>query len=145
MRHAVESSKNGSVEVEKEIKFLRDYIEIQQIRIPKRDNICISSTINWDEKAATVAPLILMTFVENAFKYGISFAHECFVEIKLTIENHQLTFECCNSVVPHAQIEKGTGIENTLKRLHLLYPNRHTVRVSKSETTFEVFLTISLT
>lgn len=146
MRHAVESSKNERVEIGKEIRFLQDYIEIQQIRIPKRENIKISTEISWDEKSAQIAPLILMTFAENAFKYGISITQQSFLEMSLKVENQQLTFICRNSIVPRTQIEKGTGtgVENTQKRLQLLYPNKHTLNINQTDTVYEVFLTINL-
>jgi sensor histidine kinase YesM len=146
MRHAVEGSKNEHIEIEKEINFLRDYIEIQQLRIPKRDNIKINTSITWDEIDAQITPLILMTFAENAFKYGISINHESFIDIKLSVEQQQLTFICRNSIVPRTQIEvgTGTGVENTLKRLALLYPNRHTININQTDTIYEVFLTINL-
>lgn len=146
MRHAVESSKNERVEVGKEVRFLQDYIEIQQLRIPKRDNIRISTEISWDEKPAQIAPLILMTFAENAFKYGISITHQSFLEMLLKVENQQLTFVCRNSIVPRTQIEKGTGtgVENTQKRLQLLYPNKHTLNINQTDEVYEVFMTINL-
>lgn len=146
MRHAVESSKNDRIGIDKEVRFLHDYIEIQQIRIPKRDNIKIDYQISWDEVPAQIAPLILMTFIENAFKYGISINEKCFIDIRLSVDNQQLTFVCRNSNVQRTQIEKGTGtgIENTLKRLKLLYHNRHTININNTENIYEVFLTIDL-
>jgi sensor histidine kinase YesM len=146
MRHAVESSKNDRIEIDKEISFLHDYIEIQQLRIPKRDNIRIQTAIQWDEQPAQIAPLILMTFAENAFKFGISIAYECFLEIKLTVENQQLTFICRNSVLPRTSLEQGTGtgLDNTLKRLKLLYPKQHTISINQTDSVYEVFLTINL-
>lgn len=146
MRHAVESSKNDRIEIDKEISFLHDYIEIQQLRIPKRDNIRIQTAIQWDEQPAQIAPLILMTFAENAFKFGISIAYECFLEIKLTVENQQLTFICRNSVLPRTSLEQGTGtgLDNTLKRLKLLYPKKHTININQTDSVYEVFLTINL-
>lgn len=146
MRHAVESSKNDRIEIDKEISFLHDYIEIQQLRIPKRDNIRIQTAIQWDEQPAEIAPLILMTFAENAFKFGISIAYECFLEIKLTVENQQLTFICRNSVLPRTSLEQGTGtgLDNTLKRLKLLYPKKHTISINQTDSVYEVFLTINL-
>lgn len=146
MRHAVESSKNDRIEIDKEISFLHDYIEIQQLRIPKRDNIRIQTAIQWDEQPAQIAPLILMTFAENAFKFGISIAYECFLEIKLTVESQQLTFICRNSVLPRTSLEQGTGtgLDNTLKRLKLLYPKKHTISINQTDSVYEVFLTINL-
>jgi len=146
MRHAVESSKNDRIEIDREISFLHDYIEIQQLRIPKRDNIRINTSIFWDENPAQIAPLILMTFAENAFKFGISIARECFLEINLTVEKQQLTFICRNSIVPRTSLEQGTGtgVETTLKRLKLLYPKRHTISINQTDAVYEVFLTINL-
>jgi LytS/YehU family sensor histidine kinase len=146
MRHAVESSKTNTIDIEKEISFLLDYIEIQQMRIPKRDNISITSSLNWDEIPAEITPLILLTFVENAFKFGISFADICFVDIKLNVDNQQLSFVCRNSVIPRIELEPGTGtgVENTIKRLALLYPERHSIQINQTERVYEVFLTINL-
>ena len=147
MRHAVESSQHERIEIEKEISFLHDYIELQQIRLPKRDNIRIDTRITWDEEPAEITPLILMTFVENAFKYGINPTQECFVEMNLTIEKKHLTFVCRNSIVARTQLESGTGmgVENTLKRLNLLYPDRHTISINHTEAIYEMFLTLQLT
>jgi len=147
MRHAVESSQEESIDIGREIRFLHDYIELQQIRLPKRDNIRIRTDISWDEEPAAITPLILMTFVENAFKYGINPTQECFLDLSLTVEKKQLTFVCRNSVVAHTQLERGTGmgVENTLKRLKLLYPDRHTVHINRTYEVYEVFLTIQLT
>lgn len=147
MRHAVESSQQDKVDIEREIRFLHNYIELQQIRIPKRDNIQIHTDIRWDEQPATLTPLILMTFVENAFKYGINPTQPCSLIIQLTVEKNQLTFVCRNNIVTRTQFEPGTGmgIENTLKRLNLLYPDRHTIRINQTDEVYEVFLTIQLT
>lgn len=146
MRHAVESSKNDRISIEKEIKFMRDYIEIQQIRLPNVAHITIDYKINWDEKPSEIAPLVLMTFIENAFKYGISTNQESFVNIILTIENQQLIFVCKNSIVQRTQVEAGTGtgIENTKKRLELFYPQKHKLQILEKENEFEVHLTIDL-
>lgn len=147
MRHAVEGSKNDKIGIEKEIKFLHDYIEIQSIRFPKLPTISVNYAINWDETPAEIAPLLLMTFIENAFKYGISTNQKSFVDVSLTINNQQLTFNCRNSKVQRTQLEEGTGtgIENTEKRLKLLYPAKHSLAISPTENEFVVNLTIDLT
>jgi sensor histidine kinase YesM len=147
MRHAVESSKQDQVDVEKEIRFLYDYIDIQQVRIPKRPNVNLQFDIDWDENPAQIAPLLLMTFIENAFKYGISINDNCFINLKLRVENKQLIFECRNGILSKkTDIEHGTntGIENTLKRLQLLYPNKHEVKINQTDAEFVVNLTIDL-
>ncbi len=147
MRHAVESSKNDSIGIEKEIKFIHDYIEIQQIRLPDVPTISVIHDINWNEQPAEIAPLILMTFIENAFKYGISTNQESFVNISLIIDNKQLVFVCKNSIVQRMQVEAGTGtgIDNTKKRLELLYPQNHTLQILEEENEFNIRLTINLT
>lgn len=146
MRHAVESSKNDRIDIEKEISFLHDYIEIQQMRLPNIANIVVSYTINWDENPAEIAPLILMTFIENAFKYGINTNENSFVEIALKIENQKLEFMCLNSIVTRTQVEygTGTGIENTQKRLELIYPQKHELQILENENEFRVHLSIDL-
>ncbi len=147
MRHAVESSELEEIEIEKEIRFLQDYIEQQKVRIPRRPNILINTKLYWDETLARIAPLIVMTFVENAFKHGINPEQDCFIDMLLLVENKRLTLICRNSIVTRIQVEKGTGmgLKNTIKRLQLLYPDRHFLDINSDNEVYEVSLTLNLT
>ncbi|WP_165933379.1 sensor histidine kinase [Arundinibacter roseus] len=147
MRHSVESSELEEIEIEKEIRFLQDYIELQKVRIPRRPNILIDTKLNWDETPARIAPLIVMTFVENAFKYGINPEQNCFIDLSLLVENKRLTLTCRNSIVTRIQVEKGTGmgLKNTIKRLQILYPDRHFLDINSDNGVYDVSLTLNLT
>jgi sensor histidine kinase YesM len=72
MRHVVEGTKNELISAEKEVQFLYDFVELNKMRIPKRDNIRININIDFDEQPTQIAPLLVIPYIENAFKYGIS-------------------------------------------------------------------------
>ncbi|WP_077920055.1 sensor histidine kinase [Spirosoma sp. 209] len=146
MRHMVEESKRDRTPIGKEIKFLEDTIELHQMRIPRLDTIRIQSIMRWDGLQAEIAPLLLVSFIENAFKYGISMSQPCFVDIRLTVEQGQLSFRCRNSIIPTNRLgaSTGTGIDNVQQRLALLYPKRHTLTIQEENDVFDVALTIVL-
>ena len=146
MRHAVESSKSDFISVEEELQFLENYVAVQQLRLPDLDTIRVQFEIHWDEQAAQIAPLLLMTFLENAFKFGISTVQPCFIDCSVRVEKGLLTFVCRNSLVERTQLEKGTGtgIENTLRRIKLLYPGAHSAHIRQQDGVFEVLITLTL-
>jgi hypothetical protein len=147
MRHVVEGTKNERIEVEKEIRFLNDYIELNKMRIPNRPNIRIVTEIFWDENLTMIAPLLVIPYIENAFKYGISTTEECFIEMSFRIENQQLSFICKNSIIKtndKLEVGTGTGLDNTKRRLDLYYPTAYQLSTSSSDSVFVVNLEVNL-
>jgi len=147
MRHVVEGTKNERIDVEKEIRFLNDYIELNKMRIPNRSNIRIVTEIFWDENPTIIAPLLVIPYLENAFKYGISTTEECFIEMSFRIENQQLRFTCKNSIIKaddKLEVGTGTGLDNTKRRLDLYYPTAYQLSTSSSEQVFVVNLEVNL-
>ena len=147
MRHVVEGTKNERIDVEKEIRFLNDYIELNKMRIPNRPNIRIVTEIFWDENPTMIAPLLVIPYLENAFKYGISTTEECFIEMSFRIENQQLSFVCKNSIIKtddKLEVGTGTGLDNTKRRLDLYYPTAYQLSTSSSDNVFEVNLEVKL-
>lgn len=147
MRHVVEGTKNERIDVEKEIRFLNDYIELNKMRIPNRSNIRIVTEIFWDENPTIIAPLLVIPYLENAFKYGISTTEECFIEMSFRIENQQLRFTCKNSIIKaddKLEVGTGTGLDNTKRRLDLYYPTAYQLSISSSENIFAVNLEVNL-
>ena len=147
MRHVVEGTKNERISVEKEIQFLYDFVELSKMRIPKRENIKIRINIDWDELPTQIAPLLVIPYVENAFKYGISITQESFIDLDFKIEDKKLTFICRNSIIKQfdkLEIGTSTGLENTKRRLELNYPYRHELKMSSENGIFEVSLDVSL-
>ena len=147
MRHVVEGTKNEKIELEKEIRFLHDYIDLSKIRIPNRPNIRIETKIDTDETPTTIAPLLVIPYLENAFKYGISMNEECFIEMSYVVKNQQLEFVCRNSIIKtndKLEVGTGTGLENTQKRLNLCYPTNYQLNTSSANGVFTVNLTVNL-
>lgn len=147
MRHVVEGTKNERITADKEVQFLYDFIELNKMRIPKRENIKIKIDIDFDEQPTQIAPLLVIPYIENAFKFGISINQESFIDISFKIENQQLHFSCRNSIIKHVdklEIGTSTGLENTRRRLILNYPQRHHLKISNDNNVFEVVLDVNL-
>ena len=146
LRFSVEESQHEFTNVEREIKFLEQYLTLQEVRLPERENIKISTTILYDEEPAQIAPFLIIPFLENAFQYGISMEKDCFIDIDLTIENQQVHLKVSNTILPNNAVKKGmgTGIKNVQKRLDLQYKNNHKLLINKVLDIFTIDLTITL-
>ncbi len=147
MRHVVEETKTERSPIEKELKFVEDFIELQKMRIPDRPNIKLSSVIFWDGEPANIAPLLVIPFIENAFKFGISVNNSSFFDMRLRVENKILLFESRNSIIKKAdklEIGTGTGLENTRRRLDLYYPGRYSLIITSENEVFEVKIQVKL-
>lgn len=146
VRYVMEESRLQTTDIQRELRFIDDFVELQRIRLPDQENIDISIDIEWDEKPAQIVPLLLNPLIENAFKYGISIQYPCFVRIRLRVHNGTLTLVTENSVLPRTGLERGTGLglANVRQRLALAYPDRHTIHIEEQNGSFRVNLTIDL-
>lgn len=147
MRYVVEGTKKEKINVENDIRFLFDYLDLCRIRIPDRPNINIQITIDWDEKPTLVAPMLVIPYIENAFKYGISMTENCFIEIDYEIKNQQMIFICRNSIIKSSDgLGKGTytGLDNTKRRLDAYYPMNYQLTINSSDTVFSINLIVNL-
>lgn len=147
MRHVIYNSDDDFILLSKEVEMVRNYIELQNLRTPENEKIEIVVDGIIDGK--NVAPLIFLPFVENSFKHGLkSGAENPFVNIKIEVIENDLIFEIVNSKGKTIEIidskYKGIGIENVKKRLGLIYPGRHSLKITESENTFKVVLQIKL-
>ena len=107
-----------------EVEYIDQYIALQTLRLNGFAEVRFDRTV--EHNAMSVPPMLLITFVENAFKYGISSNEPCFVRIRLRQQGSTLRFEVENSVFGReSQNSKRMGIANCRKRLALLYPDRH--------------------
>ncbi len=142
MRYFTDDSQNQFVLLQQEADCIRDYTDLQKMRLS------ISHPINIDLKPIAsniyVAPLLLMSFVENVFKYGISKVNDSPIYIRLYTEANTLYFETKNRI--HAQsvptVSTGIGIANTRRRLEQIYPERHTLTIEEQNGWFNVTLSI---
>ncbi|MEM1319580.1 MAG: histidine kinase [Bacteroidota bacterium] len=133
------------VEVEKDIAHLQHFIELNQLRLT--DKSPLYCDIKGDFRGYTVAPLLLLTFVENAFKYGVSNVEHSPIEIRVRLLGNRLSFSCRNQLIrrqQEASPSSGVGIANARRRLKLLYPDQHELKISEAEGYFDVQLDIEL-
>lgn len=144
MRYMVEESAADTVPLAREIDFIRNYIELQKIRLNEKTTVNFIAPAVGAEVA--IAPMILITFIENAFKYGVSASREAIVLIHLSVENERLDFYCSNPVINKDRMPESTGIgiDNTRRRLRHHYPDRHQLEIKPDEGFFEVRLRIDL-
>ena len=128
------------ISLAEEVEYISQYIDLQQLRLNELADV----RFNYDaeDESMLVPPMLLITFVENAFKYGISSNEPCYVHIHLVQCDERLTFEIENRVFEHAKPDsKRMGIENCRRRLSLLYPDRYRLDVGPGEgQTFRVKL-----
>lgn len=114
-----------------EVDYISQYIDLQRLRLNEYAEVSFQHQVA--DETMPVPPMLLITFVENAFKYGISSNEPCFIHIKLTQELSILHFEVENSVFEHkVRTSKHMGIENCRRRLALLYPGRHRLDIGLS-------------
>lgn len=145
MRYVISDATKEFVPLEKEIAYIKSYIELQRVRFG--ESIHLFFEISGNPAGKQIAPLILIPFIENAFKYGVNAEEDSMIRIHIFIEENKLNMEVQNNKVnvQMAHEDKtGTGIANTQSRLRLLYPARHLLKIADNEKEFSVSLTLIL-
>ncbi len=141
MRYAIYKGQNQAVSLREELAYIEDYIQLQQLRQHKDFDVRFETSI--DDPEWQMPPLLLIVFVENAFKHGVEPAEgACFLHVDLTSTNKLLTFNCRNSVENADTESGGIGLENLQRRLDLLFPDRHELETSLEENVFAASLRI---
>lgn len=142
MRYMIYDSSVEFVPLSHEIEYLRNYVELQQYRLSGK--VSIGFDVKGENKGLMIAPMLLIVFVENAFKHGISYMNPSAIKIRLTVNNKEIEFEVTNML--HSEIQKnnykGIGLENIKKRLALIYPGRHEINVHKDDKIYSAYLKI---
>jgi sensor histidine kinase YesM len=130
------------VPLKKEIKLLKDYISLEKVRYGNRLNIQLEITGNPTGK--TIPPLLMIPFLENSFKHGTSkMLEHPWINLQIDIKHHELFFSLANSkplTKDNPNHKKGIGLKNVVKRLVLLYPDRHDLLIESSDAVFNVKL-----
>jgi len=150
LRYSLYDTKEMYVPLEKEIQYLENYISLEKIRLEDKTEIFFNKTRNISSQK--IAPMLLIVFVENAFKHlGILKNKNSNVLVDLIVEDEKLIFKCTNTFnktkTQEQNLEKGKsgiGLQNAKKRLHLLYPNTHELLIKKDRENHIVELIISL-
>ena len=147
MRYYLYESKDDHVSLEKEVKILKDYIELQRIR--SSDKLEIKLNINGDLSHKKISPLLLITFVENAFKHGAKGeSGSSFIHLDIATKENDLYFTVKNNKGTVDEIDlkefNGIGLENVRRRLALLYPGKHQLTIKEAKDSFTVELNMNL-
>jgi LytS/YehU family sensor histidine kinase len=134
------------VKLEKELKMIRDYIDLEKIRYGEGFNMSLQFRGNAGNKM--ICPLLLIPFLENSFKHGASqmLTHP-WINLDIVIKDHHLYFDLSNSkpaLSGEDTISKGLGLKNVKKRLAILYPGTHSLNVTEDVMSFSVSLKVPL-
>lgn len=146
MRYVLYEGNNKLTSLSREVQFLRNYVQLMSMRYTGNVSICLDVPEVLPD--SMLPPLLLVIFVENAFKHGISYRTKSFVEINLQPHGDRLLFSCRNSrpEIKHDENMKGgVGLSNVRRRLDLLFPGNYTLDIKEQEDTYTVHLDIPLT
>ncbi|WP_143306263.1 sensor histidine kinase [Chitinophaga vietnamensis] len=148
IRYMLYDSQVKKVSLDKEITYLENYIELQQLRFGNDVDIHTEMLLDDSAQQATIEPMLLIPFVENAFKHGTGYTERPFIRIALTLQQGTLTFDVQNGFDREQDKSKddasGIGLANVKSRLQLLYKERHRLVITEDEHLFHVKLTLKL-
>lgn len=145
LRYMLYLSENKTVALEDELEVLRDYIELQKLRISKV--VDLNFDIIGEAEGFKIEPFILIPLIENAFKYGADNLHESFINIVIEIDDDKLAFKSMNKIVVSKEEYKGgngIGLKNIQRRLQLLYHQNYVFNYDSDGRIFNVNLEIKL-
>jgi len=142
MRYVTDQSEADFVPLAQEIDCIGNFVALQQLRLG--DKVTLNYRTEGKIEGQRIAPLVLMTFIENVFKYGLSNHYPSTVDILIKIKDREISLYTNNPVFEHKppQQRKGVGLENTKKRLKHLYLKQHTLSIKNEGGFFTVFLVL---
>lgn len=144
MRYMLYETDNKTVALEKEVNYIQNYIELQKLRLNNIEDIVIN--VHGDTRNKFIEPLLLISFVENAFKYGTDYKGAAHVKIKIFILENSLDFWIENTIENYVKDPEnsGIGLVNIQNRLDLLYPNAHELNITQDNQYYRVHLNLKL-
>lgn len=146
MRYILYEGDKKLIPVQREALFLKNYIELMRLRYSSR--VSINLDIPEMMPDVMLPPLLLIIFVENAFKHGVSYAAPSFIDIKVTVTQEMLQFKCRNSRQEQKPDEKkkkgGVGLANARRRLDLLFHDKYSLEIKEDDKEYDVQLEIPL-
>lgn len=146
MRYMLYDSDQKMILLAKEFEYLKNYIDLQKMRF--EGDVKISIVEEGDMASFKIEPMLLIPFVENAVKHGVTYINNPLIDVFFTIQDGVLTFRVLNKkgAVRHEKKDdsSGIGMKNVIRRLELLYPHKHIIQIKDELDSFEVFLSIEL-
>jgi LytS/YehU family sensor histidine kinase len=149
MRFMLQENLQDKISLTRDVDYLNNYISLQKLRTSRSSSISIETQIEEQLNNQQIAPMLLIPFVENAFKHGVSLQNPSHIKITLQTKENTLYFDVNNSIhiKPDNDPEKlksGIGLQNVKQRLTLLYPRKHELIIRESANEFFIHLTLQL-
>ncbi|MGM9474917.1 sensor histidine kinase [Pedobacter sp. GSP4] len=149
MRFMLHENTLDKISLAREVEYLSNYIDLQKLRTSRSADINIETHIEQQFGVLQITPMLLIPFVENAFKHGISLQQPSYIKISLQTKDSTLYFDVSNSIYTKAEndpekLKSGIGLENVKKRLSMLYIGKHELIIRESAKEFFVHLTLQL-
>jgi len=143
MRYMIYETNKELVPLQDELNYIKNYISLQNLRLKDSSGVRINIYGKIDHK---IEPLLLISFIENAFKYGTDFNGKTDIRIRIEIKDDTLGFEVSNYVSIHKKDDQnsGIGLKNVVNRLNLQYPNSHTLSLEETNKQFKIKLILKL-
>ncbi|MDN3666130.1 sensor histidine kinase [Algibacter miyuki] len=144
LRYMLYQTNQDFVLLNNELDYVQNYLKLQRLRIANNEHVTLNihGAINHQK----IRPLLLISFIENAFKYGTDFKGRTKIKIEIYVKEDELQFTCVNLIGSRKsdKTSSGIGLQNTRERLKLLYPETHWLTVTEVENDFVVNLTLKL-
>ncbi|MCC7466488.1 MAG: histidine kinase [Saprospiraceae bacterium] len=144
MRYMLYENGDTHVALEKELGYLKNYVELQRVRFG--EDVDIRLNIRGDVGSQSIEPMLLIPFVENAFKHGVGLVQNPIIDIALEVAPKVMHFTVRNKITPDSIENKdqnsGIGLQNIRRRLELLYPNQHMLSISEADGYFNITLSL---
>jgi two-component system, LytTR family, sensor kinase len=144
MRYLLYESEQQETQLSREIDFMNNYIDLMRLRMSDKVELLVSFPVDYAN--IPVPSLLFIPFIENAFKYGITYREKSFIHIFLEAKNNAIVFRCSNSIGEASKVTPseylGIGLENVKKRLNLLFPNNYHLEIEHTAELFNVNLII---
>jgi two-component system LytT family sensor kinase len=147
MRYVLYDSTTDKIPLTRDLEYVRNYIDLQKLRISK--NITIRYEVTGATDDLLIAPLLLITFIENAFKHGISYTMPSAINVQITVTGAELFLVVSNTIIrkmkfPDQKESGGVGLANARRRLDVLYPGLYRLDINDSNNVYVVNLRIAL-
>ncbi|PPK88695.1 histidine kinase [Neolewinella xylanilytica] len=147
MRYMIYESNHEKVPLEREIEYIENYLSLERLRL--EETVPITFEVDGKTSGVRIAPLILITFLENAFKHGVSSSATApWITVHLQVERNELQYRVANGKLAEdskvLKNKSGIGLQNVKRRLELSYPDHHYLRISDMDERYEVILKLDL-
>lgn len=144
MRYMLYEADKDLVPLAKELEYIRNYVQLQRLRLSDSENVILK--ISGEDRGMAIPPLLFISFIENAFKYGTDFKGKTSVKINLSIFKESIHFIIINKIGAFRKEAKnsGVGLQNIRNRLKILYPNSHDLLVENDGKDYCVRLTLKI-